>query len=79
MSFAVVRHPDIETLGIIPQGAMEYERVRGWYRVSEYRPEPSSFHLPDFDDADEDLDAPPPKKPARKAPAAPEPTEEQEA
>ena len=76
MSFAVVRHPDIETLGIVPQGAMEYERVRGWYRVSEYRPEPNDFHLPDFAEATEDLDASP-KKPARKAPAAPEPTEEQ--
>ena len=75
MSFAVVRHPDIETLGIVPQGAMEYERVRGWYRVSEYRPEPNDFYLPDFEESFEDLDAPP-KKPAKKAPAAPEKDEE---
>ena len=57
--FAVVRHPDIAGLGICPEGALELQRTRGWYRVSEWRAEPAQFHLPDFADADVDLDAEP--------------------
>lgn len=56
--FCVVRHPDIETLGVIPEGALAYQRLRGWFRVSEYRAEPAEFHLPDFEDSLVDLDAP---------------------
>lgn len=56
--FAVVRHPDIEALGTIPDGALEHHRLRGWYRVSDWRTEPSEFHLPDFADKFDDLDAP---------------------
>lgn len=61
MSFAVVRHPDIEALGTIPAGALDYHRLRGWYRVSDWRDAPADFHLPDFADSYVDLDAPEPE------------------
>lgn len=57
--FAVVRHPDIEALGTVPESALEYHRLRGWYRVSDWREEPSAFHLPEFAEVFTDLDAPP--------------------
>lgn len=64
--FAVVRHPDIDTLGIIPQASLEAHRGRGFYRVSEWRSEPADFHLPDYAGATRDLDAPEPAdKPAK--------------
>lgn len=71
--FAVVRHPDIAQLGIIPAAAVEGQRGRGWVRVSEYRELPSDFHLDDFAEAFDDLDAPPQPD----VPAAPEEDEEQ--
>ena len=37
--FAVVRHPDIEALGIVPEAAMPHHRGRGFVRISEYRAE----------------------------------------
>lgn len=58
--FAVIRHPDLDTVGLTPESGLEFFRVKGWYRVSEYRPNPADFHLPDFADATEDLDAPEP-------------------
>jgi len=69
--FAVVRHPDIENPGIVPEGALEAHRVRGWYRVSEWRAQPADFYLPDFVDAP-DLDAPEsePEQEPEGAPAA---------
>jgi len=57
--FAVVRHPDVAALGILPQGALEVQRIHGWYRVSPWAPEPADLHLPDYADAFEDLDAEP--------------------
>lgn len=65
-AFAVVRHPDIATPGIIPAAALELHRAHGWIRVSEYRDEPADFHLDDFTDARDDLDAEPEPK-AKKA------------
>jgi hypothetical protein len=66
--FAVVRHPDIATPGIIPRGALESHRARGWYRVSEWTDQPSDLHLPDYADADDDLDAEPePEAPKKRA------------
>ena len=62
--FAVVRHPDIETLGIVPDGAYEWQRARGFYRVSEWRESPSDFHLPDYADGvdlDDEPEQPEPK------------------
>lgn len=73
--FAAVRHPDITTLGVIPQGAMEHHRGRGWYRVSPWFPEPGDVYLPNYDESFEDLDAPPAKS-AKKSPAEPEKVEE---
>jgi len=69
--FAVVRHPDIETVGIVPQAAFEMHQAKGFYRVSEWRDSPSDFYLPDYADG-VDLDAPEPepapvKKPAKKS------------
>lgn len=64
--FAVVRHPDVDNLGVVPEGALETLRTHGWYRVSEWRVQPSEFHLPDFAEAP-DLDAPAPEP--EKAPA----------
>lgn len=64
--FAVVRHPDIAELGVIPAAALETHRTRGWYRVSEWREQPADLHLPDYAEAVEDLDAEPaPAKPAK--------------
>lgn len=57
MSFAVIRHPDVAGLGTAPAEAIEQLRANGWVRVSEYRAEPGDFHLPDFADASDDLDA----------------------
>jgi hypothetical protein len=57
-AFAVVRYVDPSVgLGILPADAIPQARANGWTRVSEYRPEPSAFHLPDFVDAIADLDA----------------------
>jgi hypothetical protein len=57
--FAAVRHPDIQALGIIPDGALEHHRLRGWYRVSPWVELPSDLHLPVYAEVDEDLDAEP--------------------
>lgn len=57
MRFAAVRHPDIEALGILPEPALEMQRVHGWYRVSDWAPEPAALHLPDYAGVFDDLDA----------------------
>jgi hypothetical protein len=62
-AFAVVRHPDIAALGIVPAAALEHQRARGWIRISEFRNEPGDFHLDDFADAYDDLDAEPEPEP----------------
>lgn len=72
MSFAAVRHPDIETLGVIPAGALEYQRGLGWYRVSPWFPDPAAIYLPDYAESDVDLDA----EPEPPAPAEPDEKEE---
>lgn len=69
-NFAVVRHPDIETLGIVPAAALEHQRARGWFRISELRDQPSDFHLDDFADVHDDLDAEPEPEPKATAKAA---------
>lgn len=68
-AFAVIRHPDIEVLGIVPAAALEHQRARGWVRISDLRSEPGDFHLEDFADAHDDLDAEPAPAPeaAKKA------------
>ena len=45
--FVVVRHPDIDTPGVIPLAALEHHVANGWQQVSDVRAEPSEFHLPD--------------------------------
>lgn len=73
--FVVVRHPGISTPGVIPAAALEHQRARGWFRVSDERAEPAAFHLPEFVQAP-DLDA----TPTTEAPAQPvEDDEEQQA
>lgn len=72
--FAVVRHPDVAVPGIVPAAAFELKRIQGWYRVSDWRDEPSDFHLPEFAEAP-DLDAPEPAQ-EPKSPAVPEKDEE---
>lgn len=74
MSFAVVRHPDVAVPGVLPEEAMEYQRLQGWYRVSDFAAEPAQFDLtkPEFGPDAPDLDAPPepeekPKKTAKAA------------
>jgi hypothetical protein len=61
--FAVIRHPDVTVPGIVAAGAVEVMRANGWIRVSDYRPEPADFHLPEFVDAVDDLDAEPEPEP----------------
>lgn len=70
--FALARYPGVDEPGIFPASAMKHQRDRGWYRVSEWRPEPADFHLPDFADAFDDLDA----QPQYESPAEPEKDEE---
>lgn len=67
--FAVIRHPETGGLGVVPAATLSMQRARGWVRVSDYRPEPADFHLPDFADAVDDLDAEPTPKAAKKAAA----------
>jgi len=68
--FAVVRHPQTGGIGTVPADAMELHLANGWVRVSEYRAEPSEFHLPDFAGApDLDAPAPEPEQEPKKAPA----------
>lgn len=70
--FAAVRHPDIEVLGVVPDGALESHRARGWYRVSDWVERPADLHLPDYEDVTTDLDAEPEPKPTKKSsPAKP--------
>jgi hypothetical protein len=76
--FALARYPGVDELGIFPASAMEHQRARGWVRVSEWRPEPADFYLPDFADAFDDLDAPPEAKPRAKSKREPEPQPEEE-
>jgi hypothetical protein len=64
-TFAVIRHTETGGLGIVPAAALDMHRANGWVRVSDYRAEPSDFHLPDFADLSTDLDAEP--EPAPKA------------
>lgn len=56
MKFCVIRHPEISVPGTCPETAYAHQRALGWVRVSEWRDEPSAFHLPHFADAIEDLD-----------------------
>jgi hypothetical protein len=56
--FVVVRHPDIEVAGVLPVAALEYHQIRGWYRVSDDRPEPGDFDLDEYGPDSPDLDAP---------------------
>jgi len=65
--FAVVRHPNVSAVGVLPEGALEFQRIHGWYRVSPWAPEPADLHLPDYAEVYEDLDAEPEpdKKPAK--------------
>lgn len=64
--FCVIRHPDVAVLGTCAESALPHHQAQGWVRVSEWRAEPSLFHLPDFAEAVADLDAPAPE-PARPA------------
>jgi hypothetical protein len=67
MSFAVVRHPDIAALGIVPDAALDAHRANGWFRVSGWCDQPADLHLPDYAEVFDDLDAEPEpvKKPAK--------------
>lgn len=65
--FAVIRHPDAG-VGVAPAAALPIHLANGWVRVSEFRAEPSAFHLPDFVDAP-DVDAKPAPKPVSATPA----------
>ena len=72
--FAVVRNPDIAELGVIPATALDMHRGKGWFRVSDFRPQPADFYLPDFAESTQDLDAP-----ESSSPAKPEQSEERKA
>jgi hypothetical protein len=74
--FAVVRHPDVEGLGMITHGTLEAHQIKGWYRISEWRERPGDLYLPDFADVFDDLDAPSPQSESSKSPAEPEKVEE---
>lgn len=74
--FAVVRHPEVEALGILPQGALTLHRANGWIRVSPWADQPADLHLSDYAESYVDLDAEP-KHEQPASPAAPERDEEQ--
>jgi hypothetical protein len=71
--FAVVRHPDIETLGVCPEAALEGHRALGWIRVSPWAAAPADLHLAEYVESYVDLDAS--EKPA--SPVAPAKDERQ--
>lgn len=54
--FCVIKHPDVAVPGTCSDEALEGLRHRGWFRVSDWSPAPTDFHLPDFADAAVDLD-----------------------
>lgn len=66
--FAVMRHPETGGLGTVPSAAVESHLANGWVRVSDYRPAPADFNVPDFADAP-DVDAPDPEPEPDEAPA----------
>lgn len=66
MDWYVVRHPDIEGAGVVPDSSLEHHRARGWVRVSDAIAEGEKNNLR-LDDYTVDLDAPVP--PAKSAPA----------
>lgn len=55
--FCVIRHPNVTAVGTCPDTALEHHRSLGWMRISDWRPEPDAFNLPDFAEAVTDLDA----------------------
>lgn len=77
--FAVIRHPETGGLGIAPATSLVLFRANGWVRVSDYRDEPGDFHLPDFAEALDDLDAEPAPKAKAKAWTKAETTKESSA
>lgn len=69
MTWYVVRHPDIEGAGVVPESSLDMHRARGWYRCSDPIAESEKDQL-QLGDYTADLDAP---APAAKA----KPTKEQ--
>lgn len=61
--FVVVRHPEAG-VGTVPVSSLPEWEGRGWVVVSDERPEPTMFHLPDF--------AEPAAEPQPETPAEPE-------
>jgi hypothetical protein len=82
MSFAVVRHPDVTVAGVLPEEALEFKRVQGWYRVSEFANAPADLDPAAYGPDSPDLDAPEPEpvpvKKTKTAKAAETTSEEQE-
>jgi hypothetical protein len=46
--FCVIRHAETGGLSVVPASAVDYLSNNGWSRVSDDRPEPGDFHLPEF-------------------------------
>lgn len=69
----VMRHPDIEQPGMVPESALEHHRGRGWIRVSDAISERNKDQVtladyadaPDLDAAPAALEAPGAKTPAK--------------
>lgn len=57
MRFCVIRHPDVQALGTCPESALDTHRANGWRRISEWRASSDLFHLPEFAESTDDLDA----------------------
>jgi hypothetical protein len=80
--FAVVRHPDVTVAGVLPEEALEFKRVQGWYRVSEFAAAPADLDVAAYGPDSPDLDAPEPEpepvKKTKTAKAAETTSEEQE-
>jgi hypothetical protein len=75
--FAVVRHPDVEVAGILPESAYEQQRATGWYRVSEWSERNDAFVLADYTADSPDLDAVDDQTEAEELPSTDESTKEQ--
>jgi hypothetical protein len=64
MDWFVMRHPETDGVGVVPETALDIWRPRGWVRCSDGIPEGEKDHVV-FADHAVDLDAAPDEPPAK--------------
>lgn len=66
MRWCVIRHPELDQPGVIPETSLELYGHRGWQRVSEWTTDQTTLQPADYADA-----APVADEPAESAESAP--------